>query len=537
LYNGIALPDVWPPRGVELSREPLPQPPYQATPPDVISIDVGRQLFVDDFLIDQTTLKRRFHQPEYHAASPVLAPDKAWEGKGGRARAACFSDGVWFDPKDRLFKMWYWASAGAEDPNRFDTCLATSRDGVRWDKPIFDVVPNTNIVLRDEEGYPRNSSTTWLDHDEQDPQRRFKMFRIATKNREHRYHISFSADGVHWEKAGVTDTTGDRSTVFYNPFRKVWVFSLRAGTKEVSRCRSYAETPSALPGPKWTAANRGQGKVLWVGADKLDPDRADLNLRRGADRPADQVPSQLYNLDAVAYESVLLGLFSIWRGQPVDRPKINEVCVGFSRDGFHWSRPDRRAFCPVSERKEAWNWGNVQSVGGGCLVVGDKLHFYVGGVSGRHGTWHPDASYVGLAVLRRDGFASMDAEDGSGTLTTRPLRFTGKHLFVNVVAPRGELMAEVLDRDGKVIAPFTKENSEPVREDRTLVGLKWKGIADLASLAGKPVRIRFHLRNGALYAFWVSPDATGASRGYVAAGGPGFTGPSDTVGSGAGPRP
>ena len=46
----------------------------------------------------------------------------------------------------------------------------------------------------------------------------------------------------------------------------------------------------------------------------------------------------------------------------------------------------------------------------------------------------------------------------------------------------------------------------------------------------KPVRFRFHLTNGALYAFWVSPDASGASRGYVAAGGPGFTGATDTVG-------
>jgi len=47
------------------------------------------------------------------------------------------------------------------------------------------------------------------------------------------------------------------------------------------------------------------------------------------------------------------------------------------------------------------------------------------------------------------------------------------------------------------------------------------------------VRFRFHLRLGALYSFWVSPDASGASHGYVAAGGPGFTGPTDTVGTAA----
>src|SRR5262245_28016768 len=152
LHNGIALPETWPPRRAELTRDPLAPPPYLAAPPEVIPIDVGRQLFVDDFLIDHTTLKRRFHRPHYHAASPVLVPDKPWEGKGGRARAGCFSDGVWFDPKDNLFKLWYWAANSSQDPLRYDTCLATSRDGLRWEKPAFDVVKGTNVVLRDEDG-------------------------------------------------------------------------------------------------------------------------------------------------------------------------------------------------------------------------------------------------------------------------------------------------------------------------------------------------------------------------------------------------
>ena len=59
------------------------------------------------------------------------------------------------------------------------------------------------------------------------------------------------------------------------------------------------------------------------------------------------------------------------------------------------------------------------------------------------------------------------------------------------------------------------------------------GADDLSALAGKPVRFRFHLRNGSLYSFWVSPETSGASHGYVAAGGPGFTGPADTVGQAA----
>ena len=66
--------------------------------------------------------------------------------------------------------------------------------------------------------------------------------------------------------------------------------------------------------------------------------------------------------------------------------------------------------------------------------------------------------------------------------------------------------------------------------DSTLRQMVWQGADDLSALAGKPVRFRFHLKNGALYAFWVSPDQSGASHGYVAAGGPGFNGPTDTVG-------
>ena len=53
--------------------------------------------------------------------------------------------------------------------------------------------------------------------------------------------------------------------------------------------------------------------------------------------------------------------------------------------------------------------------------------------------------------------------------------------------------------------------------------MHWRGNANLESLVGQPVRFRFYLQNGDLYAFWVSREATGASNGYVAAGGTGFT--------------
>ncbi len=81
LHNGIRLPQKWPPRIEKLTRDPLPVP-YLKSPPAVIPIDVGRQLFVDDFLIDRTTLKRTFHATRPHTANPLLQPDRSWEQTG-----------------------------------------------------------------------------------------------------------------------------------------------------------------------------------------------------------------------------------------------------------------------------------------------------------------------------------------------------------------------------------------------------------------------------------------------------------------------
>ena len=141
----------------------------------------------------------------------------------------------------------------------------------------------------------------------------------------------------------------------------------------------------------------------------------------------------------------------------------------------------------------------------------------------------PDKRWEKLYENPKTAIAFSDDASG-GTLTTRPLKFSGKHLFVNVAAASGELRAELLDADGKVIAPFSAENCEPITTDSTNAAVKWKGAGDLAALAGKPARVRFHTKNAALYAFWISPDANGASHGYVAAGGPGFTTNHDTTG-------
>ncbi len=521
LYNGVSLGSPWPPQRSSADEHPS-RPPYLADRPSVVPIDVGRQLFVDDFLIEQTTMSRTFHKAAYHPANPVLFPEHEWEiydeaatrtKSRGNPTAMVFSDGVFFDPKDRKFKLWYMGGYG-----RF-TCAAESSDGIQWTKPVFDVRPGTNIVHT----MPRDSTTVWLDQYEADPAQRFKMAYWY----DHTLVLSRSPDGIHWTDIGRTGRAGDRSTFFYNPFRRVWCFGVRADQFDRSisgRYRRYFETDSFAAARDWS----GRSPVAWIKADSRDAAMPGL-----AQRP------ELYNLDCVGYESLMLGLFTIWRGESLVREKINEIEVGFSRDGFHWDRPDRSTFLGVAQTEGAWNWANVQSAGGCCLVVGDHLYFYVSGRQGRPGTADPGVCTTGLATLRRDGFASMDwlpgeggvlrgrlSDAATGSLTTRPVRFTGKHLFVNADLP-GELRVELLDRDGQPIAPFTSASCAPVSGNATKAAVRWNG-ADLAAVAGRDVRFRFTITKGRLYAFWVSPRPSGESRGYPAAGGPGFSGPLDS---------
>ena len=92
-YNGIETPAVWPPQHIETDSAPLAVPYLNNSPP-VIPIDTGRQLFVDDFLIEHSTLRRIYHSAKSHQASPVLVPETELECNQGHCPVvAPFNDG------------------------------------------------------------------------------------------------------------------------------------------------------------------------------------------------------------------------------------------------------------------------------------------------------------------------------------------------------------------------------------------------------------------------------------------------------------
>lgn len=66
LYNGIHLPEQWPPRYTEPQKAQDMPIPYLEQKPGVIPVNVGRQLFVDSFLIAETNLNRVIHIPRFY---------------------------------------------------------------------------------------------------------------------------------------------------------------------------------------------------------------------------------------------------------------------------------------------------------------------------------------------------------------------------------------------------------------------------------------------------------------------------------------
>jgi len=570
LYNGIELPEQWPPRiRGHAGQPPLkvwekpgdpPSPRYLDKPPAVIPIDVGRQLFVDDFLIESTTLSRVWHKPVKHPGNPILKPERPWEmGRGVTPMAAPFSDGCFYDPMTKQFMLWY--SAGWYD----STALAVSKDGVNWKRPAFGFFEDGDnlVMLKDQPLWRRDTVSVWLDHHASDPAERFKATMFCRTGEVGGKVDSYnpgqlllaSPDGVHWTIRGQTKHSKDNTTMFYNPFRKKWVLSHRIHIKHddgrYERARAYWETDDLFSAAAEDAYEK-EPPVFWSCIDALDlaGHRESLKTATPESRPDIELGNsnlpQVYKIDATPYESLMVGLFEILTGPTNTEcarqgiPKTTGLQIAFSRDGFHWDR-HRETFIGCTRKPGSWERGYISSCGGGCLVVGDELWFYYGAFKGdptnttEYYVWggiYANGA-TGLAKLRRDGFASMDAGKNEGVLTTRPVMFSGEHLFVNLAATEGELRVELLDRNNNTIAPFTLDNCRPVTGDSASMRVAWKDADDLSQLAGQPVRFRFSLKNGSLYAFWISQDESGASNGYVAAGGPGFTGPTDTVGVGA----
>jgi len=534
LHNGLVIPypgGTWPPSNIPVEvaaavNGPLPVPYLDVgNLPNPILVSTGVQLFVDDFLIASSSgITRTWHQGVPHPNNPTLFSDKSWEEVPvgyslGTVRypakhAAVYSDGVYPHPDGVPGHLQAWYLAGGQ---RY-LCETQSWDyGETWFKNDHNIVPGTNIVLDHNDGDPsavyRDSASVIIDYDEADPTKRYKYIHTRTTGFYY-LDIRTSSDGIHWSGVVASSegsaTVVDRTTVWYNPFRRRWIYSLRANDQLPGRrFRRYWETPGAdlfeqmlnqgappSAAPMWL---RGEWNGTTNPATQWDADNLYVSAQ-----------PELYQVDVTAYESIFVGGHAVFFANAAgDRPKLNEIYAWFSRDGFHGQRIHAYPlFGKLSSTPHAWNWGNMQPTGGPFIVHADgtKMYKFATGAKGTPGAGDARGDcQTGRWEFRRDGFASMDFGGTEGSLFSRTLQYNKNYagrvqLQINAVVT-GSMQVEITDINNVAIPGFERAKCVPITGDNVFHPVRWTGDADVSSLSGQSIRLRFYGTNADLYAF------------------------------------
>jgi hypothetical protein len=111
-------------------------------------------------------------------------------------------------------------------------------------------------------------------------------------------------------------------------------------------------------------------------------------------------------------------------------------------------------------------------------------------------------------TLRTDGFASVNAPYRGGEMRTKPFRFSGRRLVMNFsTGAAGGIRTEIQDGGGEPVAGFSLADSREAVGDEIERVVHWKGGADLNSLTGRMIRLRFVMKDADLFSIQFSNPA------------------------------
>lgn len=466
-----------------------------------------RELFVDDYRIDSMVNVQRVVHPA-RRSKPLIKPDRPWEGNAAYIYGTVLKD----EPAGSGYRMWYTAYLD----KKYYLCYATSRDGISWEKPDLSIVEykgSTHNNICKEGG-----GTLVHDTAEKDPARRYKLMEVVKadtiRKRPMGYGVFFSKDGWRWTpyEGNPVITYGDVSTVAYDRRKQRFI----AATKQRMLVSNTSVTPGKMDRAAfisvstdfihWTAPGApGSDWALAVEGDPAD----DLAVMA-----AGGIERQVYGMTVHPYAGMYIGLpwafditgyaTGIFAGYG-DGPIQPQIAA--SRDLKHWSRPDRTPVLPLG-KAGAWDDGTIYS-SSNLLVSEKEVTLYYGGMNMPHGgssATQVQTAQIAKAVWRRDGFVSLyNAGDDPGVITTRPLAFTGRQLKVNAsLENEGRLKVEILDASGRPLPGFTFSEADEIRGDQLSAVARWRSDHHVKELAGRKIRLRFHLKGGDLYAYWFS---------------------------------
>jgi len=488
-----------------------------------LTVRGARQLFIDDHIIGSLDgVAKKLNRPTKHPGNPVLS--RVSEGKPAWEAGMPLSfASVLYDERERLFKMWYSLHRGSGGDEASVLCFATSPDGIRWHKPALGIfeyrgTKKNNIVMP----HSGLASGVFKDPRETDSSKRYKMVHMW---RDYKVYASHSADGLRW-----TSYNGGQPVFFKSPGHDSHMIAYwdNALGKYVAIIRDRTGRISDVrPRLVSDATGRRRWRKLWDPHKNRSPENHSIRrvsqiestdlihwngyrviLGADADDPLNQ--DQFYNMEVLPYEELRIGLMTVFSYDP-------DYCRGavqltYSRDGRNWHRAAKRdVFLPLSHRPGDFDWGGIYPLQA-PLVVGDEIWIYYTGYGVDHNHQPPPnvtgfPNGIGLAKLRLDGFVSVDAGATEGTLTTKPFVFGGSKLVINANAKSGQIAVEILNADSKPLTGFSKRDCDPVQVDEIRHTITWNGKSDVTGVAGRPIKLKFYLKNAKLFSFmFPTPD-------------------------------
>jgi len=467
----------------------------------VVLAGSDKQLLTDDFVIEEMHgLQRKLHTFKKHPRNPVFQSQVPWE----EGWVDCFMSTVLYDEKERAFKLWYRCG-----PRHSLTGYAVSEDGIHWARPNIAASPwqeleQHNLVgFEGKVGIWKCPGRNVIRRPDVDAAKRYSSFFFRhDKN----YVVSYSADGITWtQPQAARRAFGDVVSIVWDGARERYLLFPKYMTrKDGFTRRSFAAFQIRNP-------QEPGSRVLPF----LASHREDAHVAAGASRAfgsllpnvlrVSQFHSQIYSVTPISYEGVVVALYDFWTLIGSNEGPL-DMLMKVSRDMKTWDDVDFPHRALEIGRFGEWDSGMVYGANT-MLVVDDEIRLYYLGANMGHCTrvlpmtrpYHRIG--MGLATLRLDGFASLHAGETEGELTTKPLTFEGRRLVVNADCPDGSLRVELLDKNGKMISGFGRDDAEPFAGDGLRHAVTWRGTTDVSRLAGEPVRIRFLLKHGDLYAF------------------------------------
>jgi len=490
-----------------------------------LSIANRRQLLFDERFVQQATNIQFIMHPPCKTGDIIVASEPDWRLSG--YHSVLFDAGV--------YHLWY-SSGGC-------VLYARSKDGIHFEKPALnlmkhsltnDVTPPPNMVMGKGLGGvkgPMHGLYVFIDPNAPRKER-FKLV-ANPKEFDSLLQVFASPDGIHWKlryrDVIVYNTSvkphhlDSQNVIFWDDRLHKYVAYFRRNLRdETAQGRTVARSES----PGFKHFPRVEDSPVVMRVDNLYRGNFDLmgtNSRAVID---------VYASGAIKYPWAQDSYFMFpWQYYHYDKHQaefetqapINAGVVdarfAASRDGIKWERFDYQPWIRLGMKGEL-DSKRIYMVYG--IVPGaneTELYMYYLGTSETHGWGRPDSNNdalltaAGVAptgpnaisrlVLRRDGFVSVRAPYTGGEFTTPLLRFAGEQLLLNVdTSSSGELRVEIQDEAGKQIPGLTLNDCDIIHTANEINRpVKWNGKKEISSLEGKPVRLRFVMRDVDLYAF------------------------------------